>query len=1532
VAGSRCNGVSNLGRKLSGAAGLTLAVMVLVGGAALALVAGAGASTRREAVPHREAVPRTARANITFADAVTAQPVLGLPATQIEVIGGSPGEASGEAWAQGRVGAVPATVNGQQLSSEEVLLRYTTSSGTWQIVPVDNASGAQIPIDWVASEVTPNGGVALLGTNGSGSQELVTRNPGGAFAAASTPLPTVLLPGESLYSSAGAPVMASFDGGSSTGVLVAPASMSAIDPGVLQYLGGQWTREQLCASYSGGSCTAAGSMTVNAISASSSGNAWLIASNGSGTPVLFERELAGSTQVWVEQQPSSWLLGSGAAPSGENASVAGDGPVLTASGTGVWVDLGISGQQTDASVYVVPGASGEVAGTWCYPQSLCPGATGSLGASLPNDYGSFAWASTSSTAPGARIITGLDGAALLELGDGSSSFAYKVTSGDAATAPGGGGTFGPGGETLTSQGTSVTGGAAFDSPEQAWLGTALLQSPNSPVAQTPEVVQITTAPASDQLTSFPVPFRHPLLAVAGEPGEDAGSADSEALAVGADGEIARYHPGEGWVPEFLYNGQGVVQTPTLRGVVWPTSDFAYAVGDDGAMWMWVGQTGLWEPDPAKPLNFEGNLTAIAFDPSNPNVGYAVGKQGVLLSFGKTWAQETLPAAVGSADFTSVAFAGNEAIVGYRELEPNSSNEQGGVIVNDGSGWVVDPSAQALLSTLPAQDTVISKVAGLADGGAVAAGPGVVLERDPGSSTWRFSTDPPADSSLGNISALAAFQQGNSVRALVSVDDDPESDPSGPDDTLYQQIDNPPAVALGQPPLLVGPDPLPSHGYLLRETSTGWIDQEHDDYPNQSPGGSNDLDLPESPDPVLALLTGSSGQQGWAVGGQTGGAELQLNGASGAAAAVQTAGVQRFGGGVAPPTSSSAPMSAPSGEVTFALGGGSGCADVCANDVAQGVGPDNWLVGALSHASQISGLRGFLYAGQPLGSPASLLSADQYDRELQDFDTVLGSGGSLPVYAVATADEVNSAIGGAGGLASLLGGHLPAGSSPSGTSAPPSGTAAYAFDSKGSGGTVRVIVLDFSAGTLSGGQLSWLQTELSDASNSSIPAIVVGADPISDPGDPDQAKDASAVSQALIAGGASAYLFYDDQQQNVVQAIGKGSNTVPVYGTGTLGYVTPPDNAVEADEFLGASGYLMISLDAAKRNSNTNQAPVSAELVPNTGELALDAVDGTLLRRSSVSLFDGLARRPLGGEEYIGGPAGSEQEAPDPYTTLPETCLGSDCDEFIPPVYTFKSSNPQVGNFVEHDPNSTNPMQVLQNGNGVPIADPSSGLFCAFNPGTTTITIAAGGMSYSEPVTILGGSVEEPCGTVPVTVAKQPTKQPGTVPPPVVAPTPVPVLPPPPVAPVLVHASAPTAVPSKPVLSASVPPLLFPATVTPAPPPRAVFPVSPPAPRPTPPSGFSGVVTPVQVVEEKREEEEAVETSQAFAAYHPSSPNPIIPGVVVMVLVLATASGGAKLRRRYRPGPGPALARTDWRSEAYEADVRRWRRDWTRRRR
>src|SRR5262249_47265143 len=176
-------------------------------------------------------------------------------------------------------------------------------------------------------------------------------------------------------------------------------------------------------------------------------------------------------------------------------------------------------------------------------------------------------------------------------------------------------------------------GAALSAPDEGWLGA------------TPPL-HLTRNPEAARLQSWPVPFRRPLTAIAPAPGAPVGGLESEALAVGALGQVARYEPGHGWEPESLLRSSGKRATPNLRGVAWPEPGRAYAVGDGGAMWVWQRATGFWQPDPAKPRTLtRANFTGIAFDPARPSRGYAVGKQGLLLAFGRRWTQESLPPGV-----------------------------------------------------------------------------------------------------------------------------------------------------------------------------------------------------------------------------------------------------------------------------------------------------------------------------------------------------------------------------------------------------------------------------------------------------------------------------------------------------------------------------------------------------------------------------------------------------------------------------------------------------------------------------------------------------------------------------------------------------------------------------------------------------------------------------------------------------------------------------------------------------------------------
>jgi hypothetical protein len=1473
------------------------------------------------------------------------QPELGLPAVSVNMIGAAPQEAGGGAvWATGQIGVVPASAGAKQIAGRAVLLRRAEGASGWQVLPVEgeNAKKETVEFSWSGTPgVDAGGGMALQSTieeeeevKGqpveSSHPTLLAREPGGAFRLAPAPKPVsepggVLEHGETLYPAKGTPIFTALEDETEhvkyTGALFVPGASSLT--ALLHWNGKQWTREPICTSYTGGTCLdGASGLKALAISAPPAQGeavpaAWLLASSGSEHLMLFKRTAAATgPPVWVQSQPASW------APGGDQVFARESGQMLTATTQGVWVDAAViapsaPNERADLSLLVSAASPSAILGAWCWPQAACgqgfPGAPppGSLGAPLPKNYRSFAWPGAGD---GTRIVAGLENGALLRM-QGSGEFQYLV---------GGGG-------------SSSSGDAAFATPEEGWISSVAQLGTDSAVVE-----HVTTNPTPSALQAWPLPFRRPLTAIATQPGKEPGEGGAEALAVGDRGQVARFIPGKGWTPEFLYNAAGVPEEPRLRGVAWPEPDRAYAVGDGGAMWLWRAETGLWEPDPARPLDLHANLTAIAFSPLNPDVGYAVGKQGALLAYDKTWTQQTLPAEVAHADFTSVAFAGGEALVTYRMVV--GGKEVGGLLVNNGSGsgWQVDTGAQELLATLheasPSSSkeppkvatsaSVLSKVAALPDGGAVAAGPGVVIERDSAGAPWRFSSQPLPEAE--NIAALAAFREGSSVRALVSVDLDNLSNPNNSTNN-YLLIDNPPGVGFGQPEALIGPDPLPVSGYLLRETAGGWQDLQGQAYPSALSIGNagQNADLPDWPDAVLALDLAPDGSRGWAVGGQTG-AFVEESSDAGAQFTSQSAAALRLGGDLAPPQSSTAPIAVPGGKVvTFAVGGNAQCAGPCANLANEGVGPDAWLSAALARAAQIHAqheeLQAFLYTGAHVAEGAAhALSGvpGGYAREQQAYRADLNAAGALPTYVAPTASDLDSS-GGLATFAAAMGGDAPVGSAPARTPQPPAGSGAYAVESAGKGGDVRVVVLDFTASVLGAGELEWLAAQLAQAKAESVPkpTIVMGSADIADPQAPNyDGQDAAALSSVLLAGGASAYLF-DSIEENRAEQIGSGADAIPAYGSGTLGYVPAP---VSPEEFLGAGGFLTVSVNVGARNAASNRAPVSASLIPNISQLGLDATGGTLLRRSKPVLFQGLARRPTGGLELAGGEGTSATIAPDPYVPIPETCIGAVCSQFIAPEYTFTSSNPDIGNFVEHEPNNEEPLAVLQNAKGEPVEETHghSGVFCAFNPGTTIITISTGGLSYSEPVTVEAGSVEQPCGTVPL---KNPPAAAvsAAAPPPV---TPAPASPPPSPAPL--------------ALAPPPPPLVAPVPVKPPPPPPRPVPpplpfffrplvaapllafVLPPPPvlaRPIPPSGAATVSVPAVAPKEEEEDEEAVENARAsMAAYSPEDPR--LPPYALLALLVIAAGAGTGMRRSNRSRRtrrGPVLAR------AQSVSARRW---------
>jgi hypothetical protein len=243
-----------------------------------------------------------------------------------------------------------------------------------------------------------------------------------------------------------------------------------------------------------------------------------------------------------------------------------------------------------------------------------------------------------------------------------------------------------------------------------------------------------------------------------------------------------------------------------------------------------------------------------------------------------------------------------------------------------------------------------------------------------------------------------------------------------------------------------------------------------------------------------------------------------------------------------------------------------------------------------------------------------------------------------------------------------------------------------------------------------------------------------------------------------------------------------------------------------------------------------------------------------------------------------------------------------CANGLFPQYAFSSSDREVGNFVKQnlaaEPRGNEP---LDNAKGEPEQEPptggTSGLFCAFNAGVTTVTISAGGISASLPVTIEAGSVRQPCGTVRLTHLPERQGAGAPVPPPTPTPAPATTAPataPPPVPAPPPAAPRPAARPHPLPAAFLVPPALpdfLPAFVPP--------PVPTPA-RPTPPSGTSAVTSPVEAPEKQEEPEAAPESVSNEAVSYREVEHEPSPAYVLGIVLLA-AFAGASARRRTRRG-------------------------------
>ncbi|WP_230316109.1 hypothetical protein [Conexibacter sp. W3-3-2] len=927
---------------------------------------------------------------------VVSQPVLG-SADEATVLLGSvtDGGLPGETWAY-RVlpsTAAPPAAAGDEATfgapgagirpDPQLAFLRATDDSSWSVVQTplgrDGRPSRGITPNVRAARVLPRGGGFVLGralgtlTAGDETHVLV-RDPGGRFRDVPAPGPDVLLaggdpqpddPAEVLAGDQGlgAATVAGWEDGERTNVVVAPRGRPVQDA-ILRFDGTTWSREPVDVP-----AASDAEFEIIALDATGPENAWFVARTDEDPArgiVLFERRVTRDGPRWQERPLVGTPFAQAADPDRGLSAIAplGGGlqQTLTVDTDGVWVDGSLRAGDTELDWTVrfdpeADGGAGAVTGSWCDArddggEAVCEHPLG-LRFSRRTGYRSLAFATDG--VPG-RVITN----PLRPGGDEDSNLGtYVVLDGSTfRRRPGAAG--------------NLRRSAAFRSPEDGWL-----EGP----------VRVSRAPRGSALRPWPVAVRSPFTAVVHQPGAPPGDLGTQALAVGASGAVARHVPGSGWVREFLLTSSGAVTSPTLRGVAWPEAGRAYAVGDLGAMWLWRAETGLWERDPAAPVGFEANLMGVAFQPGSTFRGYAVGRGGTLLRYDKTWTQEPVPADVATRDLTAVTFAGAQALVAAG----------GDLLVSDGGPWRVDEQVRALLATLPGAEVKLLTVAGLPDGGAVAAGREVVLVRDRAGAPWRF-----ADQPLPGLTAVAAaaVRDGEVVRPVLSVVPRLAYPPS---ETLPEPDANVPAPIL--PPI-----PLPGDGYVLRETANGWSDEQRQAFAGAS------ADRPSKPDPVAAFDLSPTGE-GWAVGGWSGEFDSAGRGSSGRNATgrlnrqrVQTAAILRYGTSAAnaPPAAGISEVPLDPNTVTFAVAGHAQCERECADLAGQDLAPDRMLattiarVGAL--ARRPNGPRALLYTG---GRTRPGTGMSQRPAEAARYAALLAGTGELPVFPAVSAGDAET---------------------------------------------------------------------------------------------------------------------------------------------------------------------------------------------------------------------------------------------------------------------------------------------------------------------------------------------------------------------------------------------------------------------------------------------------------------------------------------------------------------------------------------------
>jgi hypothetical protein len=1377
------------------------------------------------------------------------------PAHGLDLLGSVAGSAEHETWAVGFTNGQPALVNGSRLpytaqGNQVVILRYLDSTG-WEIVDVprmpDGSAFQLLPAQNVDnSGVLVRGAMAPSGeawlwisetsTTGTPRYGLFHRpaTPNGRFiydAASTNALgPGLLGPTGNQRDQSALILKQTSTGNGTVGVLVSPgqdaapqtvtsAQGSPVDITTRLSYGllsdGSWSAEDVSPIPQSYQPSPGDSLSLATADIDGSGLGWgaLAVQSSSTNPVpLMLGHFEQGPWTFVTTGLDVLDLSGDFAQPGETVQPTG----LLASGDSVWIGATLNqtgSTHQDSVVARYDNSTGQITDSWCTNQPDSSQCIDPLDSTHP----AAVPTATFSTANGEVAVAPANG------------FVDEFANGEWTE--------------VAAPGFGASDSAVFSSPEEGWLaGSASLGHWHLPDASQP-------------LQAWPEANRSTLTSVAVPPGAGSSPWGNGALAVGLGGTALEYVPKQGWVVTPLPDQASKLN---LTSVAFSGPTNAMAVGQAGVILRWNGTA--WTRDPQSITLTQNLLNSVAF--GSDGQGWAVGAFGTILHFdGSSWSVEQPPPEDQAVDITSVAVSGSDvfAIADGNLIERKSNGTWSAV----DSSFLSDPA--------PGNGN-LRVVSGLPDGGLVVAGRSVVLTRSHAGDRLQYSAQP-----IDGIAVAAAATRDSSgnIAAFVSVAQ-PALDPV----TLTPGND-----VAGYPP---------GDGDLLRETSGGgWQDLSRSQYPA---GAGLPGDGVVKTDPVLGVAPSLDGTHAWVVGGYAG----TITAAGQGTAAVlparpvgwQTASIWRFDATspLAPPSEASSGIVLPklAGQVSFAFFSSPECRVQCSatQDAQPNVNLEATEQQIATFAKQKGGPAFAILGGNARGpaDPQAYLDGNGAG-DFAQLPSLLQPLGSLPLYAAfGPLDPVPGlsdptepwADAFAGSPAPFGSGALPANITSAGSGGLDGSVHRYyAFDATQNGGTVRVIVLDNSAGSLDGtwpGQTAWLEAQLAAAHATDLPVVVVTALPLGPAGQPGIASDGAAVTTLLLNAGVLAVFTTNPSQLNQLFEIPDPAKfpQLPEYEGASLGYQQSANNGVLWDD---------VAVD-------TNARTVTVNAVPVIDSLSIKPLNGLTVARSSTLEFQGIGRRPVGS---LATTPNDSFPGFDNYVTIPASGLCSGC---TPPSYQFASSNPSIGDFVVPS-GSGSSFPFIDPVTGKPDASPTSGLFCAYNAGKTTISLTVGLLTYQLPVTVTSGGFGPPCGTVTQAGVSQTivtsvgsVNLNGAAPP---APAPA------------AATATPTALPPIPLLAPA--PLSPPAPVTPAPlqPPAPLAIVPPPAGvvQPVPPGG----ATAQQPASAPRREKARKHASQSAFSVRPAGVDaadwfyPATVGATLLTLLAVGLAVGPSVRRR-----------------------------------